>query len=598
MTLVALLGIIALESNAWSAQEANIIDVRTMGARGDGETDDRAAIQKAIDLAESSGRPVYFPAGDYFLRPFTEEKDAFVQMREAYRCLKIDSDNVEMRFDKNAWLVVNAEDQTHGNRGVAVLYLAAVSNVLIDGINIRNLRDLVDPSETPPGFWPRQDLKPLGQYYNAIEVGGPDQFCSNVIIKNAEVKFLGHGIRFWGARGCHVYDSYLHHCKDTAFNGHGASRDCTIERSKVTHSGDGNCTFYGNNLRCGIRNCYLTGTNQVGVIESSHYSFIEDCYFDGSDGSVNNGPIVNRSRHATVRGNKIVGVHYGIVLRETDIPDAGGVPNWGALVEGNQIIDTQERIKKQIPCGLWIEYAAGVLVSNNTFMRTRKTGSATPCEIRILDRRSPAAKGLRNEGVRIFGNQFLLMHHDARSDTFADTHYVLKNDTGYTLDGLAFNNNTIVAQQSHGWGRYLIELGSVRKFQFIGNTSMAANDPSAGPAHLLTGDRIEEAAISQNTCSYVGGDLMFLPECSKVVISNNVATGAGADPGTWLHLGKAAKEVIVSGNIVRSSYFIRADSPPKKCVITNNVADYDCGEPYLNMDDDSNIVRDNILTGF
>jgi len=62
--------------------------------------------------------------------------------------------------------------------------------------------------------------------------------------------------------------------------------------------------------------------------------------------------------------------------------------------------------------------------------------------------------------------------------------------------------------------------------------------------------------------------------------------------------GHRTEKVIVSGNIVRSSYFIRADSPPKNCIIKNNVADYDFAEPYLNMDDESNIFRDNILTNF
>ena len=565
-----------------AAQEPGIVDVRAMGARGDGISDDREAIQEALDEAARTGTTVYFPAGSYFLTPYVDNKDAFVQNVPAYRCLKVDTDNLHMKFDRNAFLVVNANDETYGDRGVAVVYLAGVSGVLIDGIHIKNAKD----------------EKPSAEFYSGIEVGSDEAPCSRVTITNAQVKYLGSGIRFWGARNCHVYDSYLHHCRDTAFNGHGRSENCTIERSSVTHSGDGNCTFYGGNKRCGIRGCYVTGATQVAVIESSHYSSIEDCHFDGTDGSVNNGPIVNRSRHATIRGNKIVGVHYGIVLRDTDIPDAGGVPNWGVLVEGNQVIDTQERIKDQTPCGLWIEYTAGVLVSNNIFMRTRKTGNAVPCEIRILDRDRPSATGYRNEGIRIEGNQFLLKHNEVGFGFYADTHYVLKNHTGYLLDGLSFNNNTIVAQQNHGWNGFLVDVGSVRKFQSIGNTSMTGNHASMGPEHLLTGSRIEDAVISHNICTYLGGDLMFLPDCSKVVISDNVATGAGPNPGTWLHLGESAEGVIVSGNIVRSSYFIRADSPPKKCVVKDNVAEYDFAKPYVNMEDESNTLRDNVLTNF
>lgn len=46
------------------------IDVRAFGAKGDGVTDDRAAIQSAIDHAPSSGAIIYFPPGVYLLKSF------------------------------------------------------------------------------------------------------------------------------------------------------------------------------------------------------------------------------------------------------------------------------------------------------------------------------------------------------------------------------------------------------------------------------------------------------------------------------------------------------------------------------------------------
>jgi hypothetical protein len=42
-------------------------NVKAYGAKGDGSTDDRAAIQAAINAAASSGGVVYFPAGTYYL---------------------------------------------------------------------------------------------------------------------------------------------------------------------------------------------------------------------------------------------------------------------------------------------------------------------------------------------------------------------------------------------------------------------------------------------------------------------------------------------------------------------------------------------------
>src|SRR5512143_3071021 len=45
-------------------QNAQIVNVRDWGARGDGVTDDTAAIQKSIDAA-TAGQTILFPAGVY-----------------------------------------------------------------------------------------------------------------------------------------------------------------------------------------------------------------------------------------------------------------------------------------------------------------------------------------------------------------------------------------------------------------------------------------------------------------------------------------------------------------------------------------------------
>jgi hypothetical protein len=36
------------------------VDVRSFGAKGDGTTDDTAAIQKAVDYCQEEGKPLYF----------------------------------------------------------------------------------------------------------------------------------------------------------------------------------------------------------------------------------------------------------------------------------------------------------------------------------------------------------------------------------------------------------------------------------------------------------------------------------------------------------------------------------------------------------
>lgn len=53
-------------------------NVKAYGAKGDGVTDDTLAVQLAINTAGISGGEVYFPAGNYLVRPLTPEGHSLV----------------------------------------------------------------------------------------------------------------------------------------------------------------------------------------------------------------------------------------------------------------------------------------------------------------------------------------------------------------------------------------------------------------------------------------------------------------------------------------------------------------------------------------
>jgi polygalacturonase len=70
LTLLPVLTL-SLAVPACLADTGKTFDVRELGAKGDGTTDDTAAIQKALDACKGTGGTVKFPAGNYLTGPLS-----------------------------------------------------------------------------------------------------------------------------------------------------------------------------------------------------------------------------------------------------------------------------------------------------------------------------------------------------------------------------------------------------------------------------------------------------------------------------------------------------------------------------------------------
>jgi polygalacturonase len=82
---------------------AEVFNVRDLGAKGDGVTFDTAAIQKALDACAKSGGTVEFPAGDYLSKPLTLHSRTTVKL-EAGAVLRASTNQVDFMKTPGDWL--------------------------------------------------------------------------------------------------------------------------------------------------------------------------------------------------------------------------------------------------------------------------------------------------------------------------------------------------------------------------------------------------------------------------------------------------------------------------------------------------------------
>jgi len=80
MKIFVVLFSLTLAFSTGAAENANVFNVRELGAKGDGSTFDTEAIQKALDACKKSGGTVEFPAGTYLSKPLRLHSRTTVQL--------------------------------------------------------------------------------------------------------------------------------------------------------------------------------------------------------------------------------------------------------------------------------------------------------------------------------------------------------------------------------------------------------------------------------------------------------------------------------------------------------------------------------------
>lgn len=108
------------------------VSVKDFGAVGDGVTDDRAAIQLAIDYASATGRNIFVPAGNYRLTKGAAQTD---EAGTTYPCLTMAS-NMHILAEHGATFKLADSQSTDG---APTRFAMFFSNAFLSNISIKNL---------------------------------------------------------------------------------------------------------------------------------------------------------------------------------------------------------------------------------------------------------------------------------------------------------------------------------------------------------------------------------------------------------------------------------------------------------------------------
>lgn len=270
-----------------SCGPTGVYDVTRFGAKGDGVTDDAAAIQKAVDRAARQGGTVVFPAGKTFLA-------GPVRLRGG----------VEYRLEMNAVLKANPDESIYRlsafgkNEGEGMLWLWAEDeeNIVIDGGGIIDGNgvafmgeELEDSYELKPvtDFDPRPHVLTLkrvdhvqikdvtireGAYWTVHFIGCTDVLVTGVsLLNNLKIR-NGDGIDVDHSRKVRISDCYIESGDDCIclknrreFAEYGPCEDIVVtncvmtSRSCAVKIGSENMDSIANVL---FQNCVVRGGNR------------------------------------------------------------------------------------------------------------------------------------------------------------------------------------------------------------------------------------------------------------------------------------------------------------------------------------------------
>ncbi|MBQ6481703.1 MAG: right-handed parallel beta-helix repeat-containing protein [Anaerolineaceae bacterium] len=291
-----------------------VVDVRAFGAKGDGVTDDTAAIQAAID----SNNVVIIPNGEYKITDY-------IMLPSNITLLVLGKINC---YNCRAGLVcANSSNVTIDGMGQGYLWDSIIKenyewNTAIDGlttlINIRQSRNIVVKNITIE--WFTYGVMVSNWTQNRYQTGQPELSgtSENIILDNIKAT---HGclsaITAYNGINITMTNNYIYRCGDGGIWMMGCSDSCISNNYRITDDNGG--SLYPNDQQ-GIcaEACTRLSIDDNIVCGFSSY---------GID-------VKNSCKYVNIRYNKVTRCQTGIVTREGDAVDN---PCYNITIKGNTI---------------------------------------------------------------------------------------------------------------------------------------------------------------------------------------------------------------------------------------------------------------------
>ena len=325
-----------------AAGEKGVYEVRDYGAKGDGRTDDTAAIQKAIDAAAKTGGVVVFTPGTYL----TGE----LQLRDGSH-LRGERTNRYGRdvLGGNVWLQQRRDETSR-----CVLNLTGAYGVRLYGLGVHGLG--------PEGSRPVHGV--------LLDGGCHSRTNDAPLIDSCRIRQMtGDGVRLVSAFVFTLRCTSLSHCGGDGFNMTGCDGfvlDCTLADNYgagLRSNGSTAVTITGNriewNKKCGLN---LTGCSHYNI----NGNYIDRCgeagiLLAGCGTTVATGNIIYRCGKADWQPKGVEYMSTGVkLLQSKNISFTGNVFTWGGDDRtGDNVSPQYGMVLANLDCAV---------IANNTLM--------------------------------------------------------------------------------------------------------------------------------------------------------------------------------------------------------------------------------------